>query len=144
MLPPITALLDVGVPEMLILLVIIVALLLLGPTKIPQLARGIGKALGEFRRGRQEIENEISRSMASESGSQYQPPKSSSSIMQAAEELGVSTRDRSERDIKLEIVRAIDREAEQRILAAAKILGVRTENMGINDVKMQIIRTIGI
>ncbi len=145
MFPPIVALFgDVGAPEMLILLVIIVALLLLGPTKIPELARGLGKAMGEFRRGKAEFDSEINRAVASSAGSQYQPPMPAPSILRAAEELGVDTRGKSERDLKLDIVRAMDREAEQRVIAAAKILGVRTDNQPLNDVKMQIIRSINI
>ncbi len=145
MLPPIAAQFgNLGPFEILIILVIIVALLLLGPSKIPELARGIGRAMGEFKRGRQEIESEIKRSMAESEGSQSQTGASQRSVLRAAEELGVDAKGKSERDLKLEIVRAMDREAEQRILAAAKILGVHTENQGINDVKMQIIRSIGI
>ncbi len=45
--------------EWLLLLVVIAALLLFGPQKIPQLMRGIGRAFGEFRRGKLEVEQEI-------------------------------------------------------------------------------------
>lgn len=45
--------------EWIVLLVIIAVILLFGPTKIPQMAHGIGRALGEFKRGRLEVENEI-------------------------------------------------------------------------------------
>lgn len=38
-----------GAPEMLI--VLLVALIIFGPTKLPKLARSIGEAAGEFRRG---------------------------------------------------------------------------------------------
>ena len=40
---------DIGGPELLI--VIVVALLLFGPTKIPKLARALGQAQREFRNG---------------------------------------------------------------------------------------------
>ncbi|MFQ5987173.1 MAG: twin-arginine translocase TatA/TatE family subunit, partial [Thermoplasmata archaeon] len=58
--------LQFGVPgglEIIIILIIVAVLLFLGPTKLPQLARGIGKALGEFRRGRMEIERQIRQEM---------------------------------------------------------------------------------
>lgn len=45
--------------EWIVLLVIIAALFLFGPSKIPELARGFGRALGEFHKGRAEIEKEI-------------------------------------------------------------------------------------
>ncbi|MCO8267569.1 twin-arginine translocase TatA/TatE family subunit [Haloferax sp. AB510] len=46
-----------GGPELLIVLLIIV--LLFGANKLPQLARSSGQAMGEFRRGREEIEEEL-------------------------------------------------------------------------------------
>jgi len=38
---------------------IIALLLFLGPKKIPELAKGLGRAFGEFRRGRDEIRKEV-------------------------------------------------------------------------------------
>src|SRR2546423_8438878 len=46
--------------EWVVILIIIAVLLLFGPSKLPELARGVGRALGEFGRGRMEIEREIS------------------------------------------------------------------------------------
>src|SRR5437667_12146914 len=46
--------------EWVIILIIVAVLLLFGPQKIPDLFRGFGRALGEFRRGRMEVEREIS------------------------------------------------------------------------------------
>ncbi|WP_410765168.1 twin-arginine translocase TatA/TatE family subunit [Haloferax sp. DFSO60] len=46
-----------GGPELLIVLLIVV--LLFGANKLPQLARSTGQAMGEFRRGREEIEDEL-------------------------------------------------------------------------------------
>lgn len=48
-----------GTMEMMVILMVIV--LLFGAAKIPQLARSSGQALGEFKRGREEIETEIQR-----------------------------------------------------------------------------------
>ena len=48
-----------GGPELLI--VLLIAVLLFGANKIPELARSSGKAMGEFKRGRQELEAEIQR-----------------------------------------------------------------------------------
>ena len=51
-----------GVPEM--ILIFVVALLLFGPRKMPQIGRSLGRALGEFRRASNEfkrtIEDEVS------------------------------------------------------------------------------------
>jgi sec-independent protein translocase protein TatA len=46
-----------GGPELLIIVAVIV--LLFGANKIPKLARSTGQAMGEFRRGREEIEAEL-------------------------------------------------------------------------------------
>lgn len=46
-----------GAPEM--VLIFLVMLLLFGAKKLPQLARGIGKSVGEFRKAREEFEDEI-------------------------------------------------------------------------------------
>lgn len=48
-----------GGMEMMVILMVIV--LLFGAAKIPQLARSSGQALGEFKRGREEIEEELRR-----------------------------------------------------------------------------------
>jgi sec-independent protein translocase protein TatA len=47
-----------GGPELLIVLLVLV--LLFGANKIPKLARSTGQAMGEFKRGREEIEEELS------------------------------------------------------------------------------------
>ena len=46
-------------PEWIIILVVV--LLLFGAKKLPQLARGVGKSMGEFKKARDEFENEVKR-----------------------------------------------------------------------------------
>jgi sec-independent protein translocase protein TatA len=51
--------LNLGGQEMIIIFVVI--LLLFGAKKIPELARGLGKSMGEFKKAREEFEREITR-----------------------------------------------------------------------------------
>ena len=48
-----------GGPE--IAVIFFVVLLLFGAKKIPELARGLGKSMGEFKKARDEFETEIKR-----------------------------------------------------------------------------------
>ena len=47
----------IGMPEMIMIFVVI--LLLFGAKKLPELARGIGKSMGEFKKARDDFEREI-------------------------------------------------------------------------------------
>jgi len=42
-----------------VLLIVVVVILLFGANKIPKLARSTGQAMGEFQKGRQQIEEEL-------------------------------------------------------------------------------------
>lgn len=50
---------NLGGPEL--ILIFCVVLLLFGAKKLPQLARGMGRSIGEFRRAKEEFEDEIRR-----------------------------------------------------------------------------------
>jgi sec-independent protein translocase protein TatA len=50
---------NLGGTEMIVIFVVI--LLLFGAKKIPELARGLGKSMGEFKKARDEFEREISK-----------------------------------------------------------------------------------
>lgn len=49
-----------GTQEMIVIFLIV--LLLFGAKKLPELARGVGKSMGEFKKAREDFEKEISRS----------------------------------------------------------------------------------
>lgn len=55
----------IGFPELLVILVI--ALVVLGPEKLPQIARAIGRALYEIRRATEEVRAEIEKGDGEES-----------------------------------------------------------------------------
>jgi len=48
---------NIGAPELILILVI--ALLLFGAKRLPEIGRAIGKSLGEFKRGLKESQKEI-------------------------------------------------------------------------------------
>jgi sec-independent protein translocase protein TatA len=43
------------------IIIMVIVLLLFGAKKLPQLARGVGKSLGEFKKARDEFEQEVKR-----------------------------------------------------------------------------------
>jgi twin arginine-targeting protein translocase, TatA/E family len=57
-----------GGPELLIILLI--AVLLFGANKIPKLARSSGEAIGEFQKGREDVEQELQQMKEGESEAQ--------------------------------------------------------------------------
>ncbi len=56
-------------------IILLIAVLLFGANKIPKLARSTGQAMGEFQRGREEIEQELEE--------MQEPPSSDSSSSSA-------------------------------------------------------------
>ncbi|WP_347240836.1 twin-arginine translocase TatA/TatE family subunit [Thermus sp.] len=50
-----------GMPE--ILVILLVALLIFGPRKLPELGRALGQSIREFKRGAQEIREELEKSL---------------------------------------------------------------------------------
>ncbi len=102
--------------EWIILLIIVAALFLFGPQKLPELARGFGRAMGEFRRGRMEIEREITQQFGQED------PRVK--VERAAGSLGIPTAGTTDLQIKLDIARAVDKAPDNQVVSAAQSLGV--------------------
>ncbi|MBI2184382.1 MAG: twin-arginine translocase TatA/TatE family subunit [Thaumarchaeota archaeon] len=70
-----TAVLQIGGNEW-IWIAFIAAILLFGSKKVPEIARALGKAMGEFQRGKMEIEREL-REAAAQTTASNMPPTSS-------------------------------------------------------------------
>ena len=86
---PFLALFDIGAPE--ILLIVLVFVLLFGATKIPQLARTLGRAKGDFERGKIEGERELA------------AEQDETATLRRARELGIPTDGRPIEDIRKDI-----------------------------------------
>ena len=52
---------SLGMPEMMIVLVVV--LLLFGPQKLPELAKGLGQAIREFKRGADGIREDVEKGL---------------------------------------------------------------------------------
>ncbi len=48
---------SIGMPELIVILVI--ALIIFGPRKLPELGRSLGKSISEFKRASQELQNTL-------------------------------------------------------------------------------------
>jgi sec-independent protein translocase protein TatA len=55
---------SLGVPEL--ILIMVVALIVFGPRKLPEIGRTLGKALGEFRKATDDLKNTIEREVRME------------------------------------------------------------------------------
>jgi sec-independent protein translocase protein TatA len=88
-------------PEDLVL-ILAVAMLLFGSSKIPELARSLGKATGEFKKGQRETELELKDFEKSVKESKSQVDKSSK-IQTMAKDLGIATEGKSDEQLLDEI-----------------------------------------
>ena len=125
--------------EWVVILIIIAVLLLFGPSKLPELARGVGRALGEFRRGRMEIEREISTELSTMDARDMRMR-----VEKAAGALGVSAGGRSEMQLKLDIARAVDRAQDEQVVSAAQAMGVYSSGSDVTRLKEQIIKALNV
>lgn len=77
MQPTIALLPNLGWMEWVVILSIFI--LLFGAKKLPELARGIGKSIKEFKRATSDVEDEIRSAMHEEPKPRVQPPASTTS-----------------------------------------------------------------
>lgn len=63
----------IGLPEL--ILICVIALIVVGPQKLPELARTLGRTLGEFKRVADDVKRTITAEMQEEMNRPYNPPK---------------------------------------------------------------------
>ena len=123
--------------EWIILLIILAVLFLFGPQKLPELARGAGRALGEFQRGRLEIERELRGQFA-----QLPAADVKTREQRIADALGIPTVGKSETQLKIDIARAIDAAPDGQVAAAAAAVGVGSADADIKTLRGRILKAL--
>ena len=127
--------------EWIIFLVIVALLLLFGPTKLPEFARSMGRAMGEFRRGKAQVERELREELAREEAGGT-GAAARDQVLKAAKELAVPTEGRDMKDIRLDIARAIDRVDAPTVVKVAKMFELSVDGVSSQTLKEQIIRRL--
>lgn len=74
----------IGMPELIVILVI--ALIVIGPQKLPDLARSLGKGLAEFRRATEDFKQSVEEEAKAHEEKENAPPQVTA--QQSAEEVG--------------------------------------------------------
>lgn len=117
-----------GGPE--VIIIIAVGLLLFGPKKLPELARAVGRAVGEYQKAVQEFEHEVDavRKETLDGGKQSDPARTtgvrkktgpSPQLLKIAKNLGIDTADKTESRLLAEINRRT-KQAEEEIARKAE------------------------
>ena len=91
-------------PAEILIIVIFALVLIVGTKKIPELARAVGRSMGEFQKGRHEVEREIR-----EAAKIDKPPELSEydRVVRAAKELGLATEGKTLEQLKEEIKKTV-------------------------------------
>ncbi|MEE9115687.1 MAG: twin-arginine translocase TatA/TatE family subunit [Thermoplasmata archaeon] len=117
------------------ILILIVVILLFGAKKIPELARGVGRALGEFKRGKMEIEREIAQSSSAGAA----PAAGGDGITAAAKELGLIVEGRNEAELRGKILEEIPKRDRVTVVSVAKAFRIDVEGIGVDELKERIL-----
>jgi sec-independent protein translocase protein TatA len=90
-----------------LIVIVIVVVLIFGAGKIPDLAKSLGRASGEFQKGKVESEMEVAKLRAQ--GAQAAQPTDSEhdKLLRAAKELGISTDGKTDEQIREEVKKAL-------------------------------------
>jgi sec-independent protein translocase protein TatA len=75
----------IGMPEMIVILVI--ALIVIGPQKLPEIARSLGKGLAEFKRATNDFRQNVEDEAKADDGKE--PVATETAALKEAEKIGV-------------------------------------------------------
>jgi len=124
--------------ELIILLIIIAVLLLFGPQKLPELARSLGRAWGELRRGRMEVERQIRDEFR-----EVETKDFGTRLRDSAKELGIDVSGKRDADLRLEIARRIDDASDEKVMTVSRILGALESGANPNRLRELVIKALG-
>ena len=125
-------------------IVLVAVIFLFGSKKVPEVARSLGKAIGEFQKGRAEIEKEIKSATDNVKDTNEEIKSATNGITSSssptADSNPTSSPSRSGTPIKVEGPVKNERE---KIEKAAKDLGLDPKGKSDKDLKEEIKRTLG-
>ena len=84
---------SIGMPELIIIFVI--ALIIFGPRKLPELGRSLGKSLAEFKRASNELKSTLEEEIRLEEQQKTEPPKTTPAQTTAAPASGTQPAEHS-------------------------------------------------
>jgi len=84
-------------------IVLLILVLLVGSKKLPELARAMGRAMGEFQKGRMEMERELREATGKTPSIDTEREK----LERAARELGIQTEGKTSQQLKEEIAKTV-------------------------------------
>ena len=78
---------SIGMPELIIIFMI--ALIIFGPRKLPELGRSLGKSLGEFKRASNELRNTLDEEIRLEEQRAAEPVRKPEAVQSSEDTVGV-------------------------------------------------------
>ncbi len=79
------------------IIIVLVVIVLFGATAIPKLARAFGRAQGEFKKAKRELDSEAAKA---EAGTATPPAASEEQVRRTARELGIEEKGKSLEEVK--------------------------------------------
>ena len=90
-----------------LMLILIIAFLLFGASKLPQLARSMGKSMGEFKKAQREAEIELRKFEQELQEGKHKPEDKREKLEKIAKDLGIDPEDKTDEELIEEINKAI-------------------------------------
>lgn len=90
-------------------MILLVILLLFGASKLPEVARSLGRSVGEFKKAQKEAEMELREFEKQIREGKYQPKERREKLEKIAKDLGINPEGKSDEELLEEINKAINK-----------------------------------